>query len=600
MAAPFIFCLEYSTSGCTTACMTGDTAQCAIYQFQNCCDPSYIFRITNVGTILNVGTVYSGSASFFSGCSEVIVNIGEGPIFDASSLSLVGPFSGCSECVICPTPVPTATPTPSPTPCTVPEYCLTSNFNSFSAFTGNYFNAGIFNGFAYFTGDTISPSFLFFNGSTWCLSSTLGGSCILVGSTCVGVCPDLPMLFPGACLPTPTPFSCSTFDFSAFFQCQDPTPTPTASSTPTPTPTTSPTPTPTVDNCPNVGISLSATTTGSGETESFSLIEALPETIDVAGTVTFSMSSNSFDCPFTNKLIDCLTFDEYYVEANLSSGSTAIPSGSTISAYINGVLKCVTFVSTAPVSTNAILNKVVQIFSACTDCEITVPPTATPVPTATPTPTSTPTSTPTPTPFVENTFIYVSCSGTTGQSKILAQLLSGDGELIGQTTNYNGTCWTLTAILEGWQPTYPADIIYFGDFFSGSTIIGPYDNCEDCITGVYNDISLGNTYLITPQYSAYTQIPSSSYTLSINGEVLTDSTPVLVGSYPVIETSDILNFQIINPVFVTLQIVSVLDNTVLLSTSMNSSSDFIFNSFTMVQEDVRIDVYINADFYITI
>ena len=74
----------------------------------------------------------------------------------------------------------------------------------------NYINTGVYNSHTYWMGEN-NGWFIYYStsGSQWCLSSSLGGSCLLSGkSPYNGSCPDLLNVYQSSVVcPTPTPKS---------------------------------------------------------------------------------------------------------------------------------------------------------------------------------------------------------------------------------------------------------------------------------------------------------------------------------------------------------------------------------------------------------
>jgi hypothetical protein len=290
-----------------------------------------------------------------------------------------------------PTPGPTATPTPTPTPtplCPTSEFCLSQN----SPYDGNYIYSGVYNGYDYYIGDGILTGYLYFDGIKWCISDTLGGTCIFFGGQpCVSPCPNdcfYVGLITGLC-PTPTPSptpGCNIFTFSAYFECNvpAPTPTPTATLNITPTPAPGPTPTPT-PNC-ITSISLSATTLPNATpTATPTPSPTLGPLICFTGDALYTLFDEVFECNTSKVLIDCNSGYEYYIRGPLEFGGSPIPTGSTIDAIINGVNVCAVFTGYTDISSNSILNEVNDVTGTdCSTC-IIITPTETPTPTPTPT-----------------------------------------------------------------------------------------------------------------------------------------------------------------------------------------------------------------------
>jgi len=125
------------------------------------------------------------------------------------------------------------------------EYCIDGT----TTYDGTYELEGVYDGESYYSGSGLNYVIYYSSGTTqWCLSNTLGGSCLLFGPTgSFSQCPDLEVsLFSeGSCTTTTsTTDPCATFDFEALFNCFiTPTPTPTRkispSAAPTPTPRSS-------------------------------------------------------------------------------------------------------------------------------------------------------------------------------------------------------------------------------------------------------------------------------------------------------------------------------------------------------------------------
>jgi len=138
------------------------------------------------------------------------------------------------------------------------SYCLSTNYSTTSQYDGNYTSGGTFNGQTFYAGN--NGGVIYYNsGSTlWCLSSYLGGPCILFGgNSCQSETPNLNGgIFSNSICPTPTPSptnDCSVLAIDAFFDCDIPMPTPSVTPTMTVTPTsgyTYPTPTPTMTMSP--------------------------------------------------------------------------------------------------------------------------------------------------------------------------------------------------------------------------------------------------------------------------------------------------------------------------------------------------------------
>ena len=166
--------------------------------------------------------------------------------------------------IMTPTPTQTATVTPTLTPgltgCGVYQYCVHLGNPDYD---GTYTNAGYYNGHTYYL-NSGTNSVIYYNNTTWCVSDTLGGTCILYGSVPpTSPCPS---------------FSNTVFSTGA---CPTPTPTPTPSVTPTLTPTVSPTvtltPTPAVTTSPTVTPTVTPTGTNACiGVQAYSIVENVP------------------------------------------------------------------------------------------------------------------------------------------------------------------------------------------------------------------------------------------------------------------------------------------------------------------------------------
>jgi len=166
--------------------------------------------------------------------------------------------------IMTPTPTQTTTVTPTLTPgltgCAVYQYCIHLGNPDYD---GTYVNSGDYNGNTYYLNSGTS-SVIYYDNTTWCVSDTLGGTCILYGSVPpTSPCPS---------------FSNTVFSVGA---CPTPTPTPTTSVTPTLTPTVSPTPTLTPTPAVTTSPSPTPTVTPTGTNvcigvQAYSIIQNVP------------------------------------------------------------------------------------------------------------------------------------------------------------------------------------------------------------------------------------------------------------------------------------------------------------------------------------
>ena len=357
------------------------------YTFEDCCNSSNVFNVSGIPGVLTLGEVYYLETNSFSGCSTVITYDSLAPVYTSISSTQ---YDDCITCKI-----------DYQCGCGNSVFCLDTG-NSIPH-DGTYMSAGTYSGVTYYTGGSPTTAYIYFDDvvkGTWCLSTSLGGTCILFGKKpCLSDCPELcDELTVGTC-PTPTPPAvCDTFNFESLFNCpgNTPTPTPTRTPTPTPTPTRTPTPTPT-NYCSSKSISLSSTTLPTASPTPTPTPTSTPPLRDCTfgGEVTYTLFDEVFDCGTTKKLINCVTNEVYYVISGLFYNNSLILLGQTFTAYINQTLVCVTYDSKSTNSSNAILNSIVSVLGY--DCNLCPIPSPTPTPTHTPTPTPTRTLTPTPT-----------------------------------------------------------------------------------------------------------------------------------------------------------------------------------------------------------
>jgi hypothetical protein len=488
-------------------------------------------------------TAFAGAVYLISGTCYSFIQFG-GP----GGESVVGgpSYSRCIDCrPVQPTPTPYSTPTQTPTisvtPAACPStYCFYTTDSTLSAYNGNYYYTGSYNGRSTFSGDGTSTGYIYYNNTAWCLSSSPTGSCLLQGaSPCYNNCPDLSsnIFTSGVCpTPTPTPINCDTFDFTAYFDCDwEPIPTPTPSVacddvtfdyetlgvTPTPTPS---------KNCSGKSVifSLSGYTPAVTPTPTNTATVTLTRTVDVGGSVNYTILDETFSCVSVKVLIDCNTGDEIYVNSGLVLSGTPATIGLTILAVIDGTLTCAIYErDDSNISSNAIVDEVLAFYNECSYCSvvptptptitssptptntltpsITVSPTptigttppATPTPTLTPMPTATPTKTVTPTPSATPNYVYVyeTCSPISYGSPLKTQIIQNqrvsftlvDGTIFKDSLGY---CWTYLGPFETdyiAPPTVIA-VTYQGDYFNGASS-NVYSTCEDCETVISRNSS---------------------------------------------------------------------------------------------------------------
>jgi hypothetical protein len=487
-----------------------------IYLFEDCCDPLNQFRIQNVPGSLIVGQVWDINNVDFTGCATVLSYSAIGPVYDGGTF--VGFYVDCNTCGVCPSPTPTqtSTPTQTPTNTTTPTvtptigtcssiYCFRTTLPSLSGYNGNYTQTGTYNSNYYYEGDGIEFGVVYYTGNQWCLSDSLGGTCLLEGSTpCYSLCPDISAnYFNGGICPTPTPSSvnCEDFDFNAYFDCDWeplPTPSPSVNCDDVDFDVTSfgltPTPTPTGYACSGTGISFSVCEYNSvTSTPTPTPTITITKTVDVQGQATFVMLEELFSCVNVKVLVDCETGDELYTNDDLIYSGTPVSVGITMSVIINNTLMCVTYSGTSnSISSNCNVDEIIALSSSCGTCNLFPSPTPTVTPDPTPTPTVTPTTTmlmTTPTPTPNWVYVYQTCEPISVQGKIIEVIQTvkagnlTDG-LVFQ--DQQGTCWTY---MGRYDTNYIAlstvtVITYSGNYF-GSLSFGSnntFQYCINCLT----------------------------------------------------------------------------------------------------------------------
>jgi len=518
-------------------------------------------------TVSNVAALLykcSNGSVFYGNVKEDTAFVGGTYLYNGECYSFVefsgpgGPdlgdpdFDDCSFCV--PTPTPTSTPqsTPTQTPtvsaspsaCPFTDFCFYTTLPSFSGYNGNYDAAGTYNSRIYYSGDGITFAVIYYTGDYWCLSTSLGGSCLLRGSyPCYSQCPDISANdFSGGICPTPTPtgVDCSIFNFNAYFDCDwEPLPTPTPSiacddvNFIIDSIGVTPTPTPSGNFCSGVGINFSLSGfTSTTPTVTLTPSVTLTRTVSIGGSVTFEMLDETFSCVSAKVLTDCGTGEEFYTTDSLSFLGTPVLIGMTMFVQVNGVDRCVIYSrNDNNLSSNSTLGTIVQIYSSCEFCS-TIP---TPTPTTTSTPTNTPTSTAgitpsvtrtqTPTPSITATngttppptptqtrtptatqtptpsitaspsltpnflYVYQSCNRIGGGRGTITQVIQTQPVsfpiVVNETFKDNdGNCWYFVGQFNTSYiaPPRVTPINFGGNYFTGIPS-QTYSNCETCATG---------------------------------------------------------------------------------------------------------------------
>jgi hypothetical protein len=536
-----------TAAGCAdSVCPVVSTVPALLYK---CSDESVFYATVKEDTAFPGGTyLYSGE------CYSFVEFSGPG------GPDLGDPdFADCSSCTPTPTPTgtpqstPTNTPTVSLTPsaCTFNDFCFYTTLPSFSGYNGNYSLTGTYNSRNYYSGDGITSAVVYYTGNYWCLSNTLGGTCLLRGAyPCNSQCPDISAndFEGGICpTPTPTPVDCSIFNFNAYFDCDwEPVPTPTPSvacddvNFNINSIGVTPTPTPSGNFCTGVAINF----TISGYTPNTPTVTLTPSvtltrTVSLGGTVTFEMMDETFSCVSVKVLTDCQSGEEFYTTDSLSFSGTPVVIGMTMFVQVNGVERCVIYSrDDNNFSSNSNLGGIVQIYSSCEFCStiptptptITSTPTNTPTKTAgvTPSPTATQTATPsqtatfgstppptpsqtrtatptnTPTPSVTASpsatpnyvYVYQSCSPISPNlvptQVIQSQKVSFVSQIGIVFKDLNNNCWSYIGRFDSnyIAPINVNAVTFNGNFFNGAPSL-TYPDCPTCQT---QPIDLCTTY----------------------------------------------------------------------------------------------------------
>ena len=195
------------------------------------------------------------------------------------------------------------------------SYCLSTGYISTSQYDGNYTSGGTFNGYPIYAGENGGVIYYNSGQTRWCLSTSIGGTCILFGGNrCSSSTPNLANeFFASNICPTPTPSptnDCSVLDIQAYFDCDiaPPTPSITPSPTvtptsgyvyPTPTPTMSPSPTASGALCGNVNFCFGVQNVSPtpSPTPTVTPSSAAGRNTDASGIVSFTTINDTFVCP---------------------------------------------------------------------------------------------------------------------------------------------------------------------------------------------------------------------------------------------------------------------------------------------------------------
>jgi hypothetical protein len=305
---------------------------------------------------------------------------------------------------VSPSPTPTISPSPSSGWNLCDEdFCFVTYDPELDLYNGTYTvsGSGVYNGRRVYEGDVLGIIYYDSTTQQWCLSDSIGGSCLFGGPTpSTSSCPDLwnVVFTNGICnTTTSTTSPCDIFDFVAYFDCDVPnTPSPTPTNSPTPTQTPTPSPSANVCNFTSGDITISTyttTTTTIPTTTTTTTICYNP----LLGNVTFTLVETIFVCPGDNyQFTSCDGEFVYYVEPSNSFVDVDLITGFTYSMTINGNNGCFVFDGATTISPNGVVTDTITLFTNCNECENVTPPvSASSTPTPTPTPTVSPTVTPT-------------------------------------------------------------------------------------------------------------------------------------------------------------------------------------------------------------
>jgi hypothetical protein len=379
-----------------------------------------------------------------------------------------------------------------------PIYCVN---NTGLGYDDTFVSGGTYNGDTYFSGVSTDNVIYFTTGGTWCLSTTLGGSCLLEGPyPCTSTCPDLcdDYVFSGNCpTPTPTPtVNCSVLDFTAIFDCEV-TPTPSVTPTISVTPTRTPTPTPSNPcggRAVNVTISGYTPTPTATQTPTPTETPQITRPCSISGNVIYNTIEGDIICPMSKQFQDCFNGQMYY-----TTSPVPLPSGGTLTKFaiykadINGVSKCVSFIG---INLSVIGTDIIDVtngplgFSNLNECYLCTP-NVTVTPTISLTPSITPTRTPTPTPSVApGYYVYQKC----GTNKYIIQTLPGPTTTQNQVfkdpeaIEFN-ECWQFLYYSVTYPEIEPSSIYsnFKGNYFPEYGF-DYYDSCDNCF-GIFSTVS---------------------------------------------------------------------------------------------------------------
>lgn len=471
------FGINVSTTLCTQLCVRAAL-------LQKCSDSSVFYGL------VDEDTAFTGAVYVYQGdCYSFIEFSGPG------GPQLGEPdYADCAFCTPSPSiPITTPTITPSITStipiCSQNEYCFKTNINSLFDYSGIFSSGGTYNSRNYYVGNGVSVAYIYFNNVEWCLSSTLGGICLLKGaSPCLSSCPDFneAIFYSGICVtPTPTQTPYSVVDFDAVFECDFPaTPTVTATNTHTPTPT--PTPTITSSQPPMVGLNFNIVSTAQPVQTTVTPTPSLTltKTVSFSGSVNFTLFEKTFDSTSSKVMRDCTTNEIYYVGQNIVYNLSGITIGQIIKCQIGGNVYCLEYLTNDNnIGPNVYINNVIDLYENCSNCFVT--PTPTPTITSTITPSVSPTITPTPSVSSNMVYVFKTCFILPEQTDLI-YLKQTEPHVSGLTIgnvvkDSDNNCWEYIGI---YPTTYvnsigATQIEFLGNYFLG--VNAPvFSNCNSC------------------------------------------------------------------------------------------------------------------------
>jgi hypothetical protein len=479
-----------------------------VYQMSACCSPYEVFLLKDVVGSLTTGDTYYVEATTFTGCSQVIDFSGTGTYH--SAISLVGPYTSCTECndtypceavTATPTPTPTATPTltPTPTPTTTPTPTPTN---------------------------TPTPSFLPCVCKQYQLTNTdTNDSVVVFFEDCYGNSQSLPIgpqqIFDiCACESSIIAPQSVIVDDQGDCILTTPTPTPTISVTP------SVTASPVITDCPNtycLSTGLAEYSDYDGEYNSSGTYNGREYYIgSVSGVVFYNGVSWCLSNVLGGQCIlfgktpcfsNCADIDEYVWTEGPCPTPTPSPVIPCDDVSFEALFDCVTTPTPTPTPTISVTPTPTPSTyvdpCATVDADLTINEIASPTPTPTPSPTPTvernvnvsgvTTYTIIDTDFSCN-FVRQITECTSGQTYYVSHVMRSTGgtiaevgEVISATVSGQTYCFTYNGRVDNQSPTLTLN-----------TVLDVYTGCTECFEGIPNIITTEDgEYLLTEDGDFY-------------------------------------------------------------------------------------------------